>query len=143
MTKMKQLVGTCLCEKIIVTTTPDAAEVDACHCTMCRKWAAGPFMAMGCGNKFSVQGEEFLAVYKSSEWAERVFCSNCGTSIAWRLSEGGSIHVSSQLFSETNDYPLGTQVFIDEKPRTYSFAEKSKTMTGAEIFAMFAPKEGQ
>jgi len=29
------------------------------------------------------------------------------------------------------------QVFVDEKPEYYDFANKTKDFTGAEIFAMF------
>ena len=31
------------------------------------------------------------------------------------------------------------QVFIDEKPTFYSFSNETNNMTGAEIFAKFAP----
>jgi hypothetical protein len=31
------------------------------------------------------------------------------------------------------------QIFIDEKPEYYSFANETKNMTGAEVFAQFAP----
>ena len=34
---------------------------------------------------------------------------------------------------------LEHQVFIDEKPDYYSFANETKNMTGAEIFAQFVP----
>ena len=93
------------------------------------------------GTRSKVESGDSLGVYRSSEWAERTFCKNCGTVIAWRLQEGGEHHLSAQLFEETGGYPLGLQVFIDQKPGNYSFAEKTKTMTGAEVFAAFAPPE--
>ena len=33
-----------------------------------------------------------------------------------------------------------SQIFIDEKPAYYDFANKTKNMTGAEVFAAFAPR---
>ena len=58
--------------------------------------------------------------------------------MAWRLQQGGAYHVNSQVFSETQNWPLAMQVFIDEKPSNYSFAEQTETMTGAEVFAAFS-----
>ncbi len=138
---MGELSGKCLCGKVKVKATPRFEEVGSCHCSFCRKWSAGPFMALDCGDDVEIEAADGLGVYKSSQWAERVFCRNCGTLITWRLHDGGENHLSAQLFEETASYPLGLQVFIDEKPDNYNFAETTKTMTGAEVFAMFAPPE--
>lgn len=135
---MTKLEGKCLCGEIAVTATPREREIGTCHCGVCRRWSAGPFMALSCGDDVEISGTA-LGVYRSSEWAERAFCRECGTLIAWRLQSGGEYHVSSQLFTESAEFPLGTQVFFDEKPQNYSFAEPTKTMTGAEVFALFAP----
>ena len=98
-------------------------------------------MALDCGENVEIEAGDNLGVFRSSEWAERTFCTKCGTLIAWRLQEGGEYHLSAQLFEETTEYPLGLQVFIDEKPGNYNFAEKTAIMTGAEVFAAFAPPE--
>jgi len=45
------------------------------------------------------------------------------------------------LFDDDDDLVLDHQVFIDEKPSFYNFAEKTDLMTGAEIFAKYAPKD--
>ncbi|MEE9374821.1 MAG: GFA family protein [Rhizobiaceae bacterium] len=136
---MGMLTGKCLCGAVIVKATPKREVIDACHCSMCRKWSAGPYLAMGCGDDVEITGGSFIGVYQSSEWAERVFCKTCGTSIAWRLQGESEYHVSTQIFEETHSYPFDMQVYIDEKPKNYNFAEKTKTMTGAQIQAMFAP----
>lgn len=36
---------------------------------------------------------------------------------------------------------LKQEIFIDEKPDGYAFAGETAKMTGAEVFAMFAPKD--
>lgn len=138
---MARLSGQCLCKAVSVEATPDSEAVDACHCSMCRKWSGGPFIAMSCSENVEIEGGEAIGVYRSSTWAERVFCRNCGTVVAWRLQQDGGYHVSANLFAETAHYPLAMQVFIDEKPANYSFEQQTRTMTGAEVFAMFAPSQ--
>lgn len=138
---VEKLVGQCLCGSVQVAVTPNSENVDICHCDMCRKWYGGPSFALACGSNVELSGET-ISAYRSSEWAERVFCSQCGTSITWRLADGsGEYHVNSNLFNEAKEFPLGTQVFIDEKPNNYDFKQQTHTMTGAEVFALFAPEE--
>ena len=44
------------------------------------------------------------------------------------------------LFENLEGVVFESQIFIDEKPDYYSFADQTETMTGAEVFAMFAPQ---
>ena len=48
--------------------------------------------------------------------------------------------MSVGLFEDDKMFVLDHQVFIDEKPTFYQFANKTKDMTGAEVFAKFAPQ---
>lgn len=130
------LKGQCLCGSVMVEAMAKDNAVDACHCSMCRMWAAGPFFALPC-KSVKIGGDDAVGTYRSSDWGQRIFCKNCGTSIAWQLHDGSESFVSANLFQETGDYPLELQVFIDEKPAYYDFAQTTKTVTGAEVFAMF------
>jgi hypothetical protein len=42
------------------------------------------------------------------------------------------------LFDEKQQWQLAEQVFIDNKPGYYSFAEKTRNLTEAEIIAQFS-----
>lgn len=140
---MAILKGQCLCGAVSIESTPKSEHIGVCHCGSCRKWGGGPFITLDCGDSTAIEGGDAVGVYKSSEWAERVFCKTCGSSIAWRLQDGGSYHVAAHLFAETDTYPMNLQVFIDAKPENYSFAQKTETMTGEDLFALFAPEESQ
>lgn len=87
-----------------------------------------------------IEGAEKMTVYSSSEWAERAFCSACGSHLFCRLKGSGEHMVCAGLFDEAADKDAGLtlrrQVFIDEKPGYYSFAGGSETLTRAELFAM-------
>ncbi len=133
--------GHCLCGAVTFTVEPASDEVGACHCNMCRRWACGPFMAIDCGSSFKTDCEEYLQIFDSSEWAERGFCRKCGSSLFYRLKDGSGYHVSVDAIDGLPEVKLAHEVFIDEKPAYYTFAQTTRQMTGAELFAMFAPKD--
>ncbi len=139
----KPLTGGCLCGAVRFTATRANDEVGACHCGMCRKWTAGPFLVVDCGTTMKVENPANLGVYRSSEWAERCFCKQCGTPLFYRLIEKSSCFVSAEAFDDRAGYALTSQIFIDEKPAYYDFANKTHNMTGAEVFAAFGPPEAK
>jgi len=108
---------------------------------MCRSLCAGPYMAVDCGINIAFLDTEYLGIYNSSEWAERGFCKSCGTQIFYKLKESGQYIVSIGVFSEDIEFVFDHQVFIDEKPKYYDFANKTHNMTGAELFAMFSEEK--
>jgi hypothetical protein len=46
------------------------------------------------------------------------------------------------LFDEAPEFSFDQQIFIDEKPAYYRFANDTRNMTGAEVFALYAPPPG-
>lgn len=132
-------IGRCLCGAVTITLAGDHKEVGACHCGMCRRWGGGPGMAIEVGKDIEISGRDHVRVYRSSEWAERAFCDTCGSSLYYRLAEAGDHYLFAGILDDQSDMVLTSQIFIDEKPAYYTFANETKTMTGAEVFAMFAP----
>jgi hypothetical protein len=132
--------GGCLCGAVRFTATPKGNDVGVCHCNMCRRWAAGPFFAMECEGAVKVADESNLGVYRSSEWAERCFCKTCGTVLFYRLVGKDFSAISAEALDERGGLNFASQIFMDEKPAYYEFANKTHNMTGAEVFAAFAPE---
>ena len=129
--------GACLCGAVRVVARTKSNHIGACHCGMCRKWGGGPLMAVECEDAVTFEGEAEIATYGSSEWAERGFCRQCGTHLFYRLKEAGfSIPVG--LFDGDATWTLSDQIFIDQKPGFYSFAETTKNLTGEEVFAQYS-----
>jgi hypothetical protein len=136
--------GGCLCGAVRFTAAPANRDVGACHCSMCRRWTAGPFLGLDCGSTVQVADPSQLGVFRSSEWAERCFCKQCGTPLFYRLVAQNQYYVSAEALDDRGGYAFKTQIFIDEKPGYYEFANKTHNMTGAEVFAAFAPpSDGQ
>ena len=139
MSETQTISGGCLCGAVRFTAAPPNRDIGVCHCGMCRRWAAGPFFALDCGTTVQVADTANLGVYRSSEWAERCFCKQCGTPLFYRLVGKDMYYASAEAFDDCDGYAFKSQIFIDEKPAYYDFANKTQNMTGAEVFAAFAP----
>ncbi len=129
--------GSCLCGAVNITAKQAADEVGACHCGMCRRWGGGPLLAIDCGTEVVIEGEADVAVFDSSMWAERGFCRKCGTHLFYRIKQTGQLIIPVGIFGDDTRLAFDHQVFIDEKPGWYSFANSTQDMTGAELFAKF------
>src|SRR5690625_5160809 len=128
------LQGKCLCGAVSVHVEHEGPTMSACHCGICRGWAGGPFQSLECHEAPDIDGLEHVTVYSSSDWAERGFCSRCGTHLFYRLKEGSFYALSVGLFQEGTQWPFDLQVFIDQKPQNYQFANTTRTMTGEDVF---------
>lgn len=135
MTETKTYTGTCLCRAVSVAARLDKAAMGACHCGMCRKWTGGPLMAVECHDTLTWTGDEHIGVYDSSAWAQRGFCKQCGTHLFYRLKDRPFYALPAGLLDTMQDFVFDHQVFIDEKPANYSFANDTENLTGAEVFA--------
>lgn len=130
--------GQCLCGAVSVTAKAMPTAVGACHCSMCRKWGGGPLLVVNCGDQVEFSGAEHIKIYASSEWAERGFCTACGTHMFYRLKQNNMHFVPVGLFDDDAGLHFDHQVFIDEKPAYYTFGNDTKEMTGAEVLALFS-----
>ena len=134
-----RLQGSCLCKAVTMNVTIRNRHVDACHCSMCRTWGGGPLLAVECESDAAFDGKDNVAVFDSSEWAERGFCKHCGTHLFYRLKLDGHYVVPAGLLGDQAAWEFTTEIFIDEQPDYYAFANDTKKMTGAEVFAALAP----
>ncbi|MEP2030089.1 MAG: GFA family protein [Paracoccaceae bacterium] len=135
-----ELKGACMCGACQFTATPTAMTAGACHCGMCRKWSGGMYLAVACGSSVVFDKGAPLGSYKGSDWGERIFCKDCGSSLVWQTQDGQNQNVSMQAFEDPSQFKLDTQIFVDRKPGNYDLANETAMMTEAEVFAMFAPQ---
>lgn len=137
MASTRTLTGKCLCGAVSVTGIANDPKVATCHCDMCRRWSSGPFFEVTCEN-VAFEGEDNITKFRSSEWAERGFCNKCGSNLFYHIIDSQEFQISIGLMDDQSDLCLSLQVFIDSKPSFYSLADKTDTMTAAEVFAKYA-----
>ena len=130
--------GACLCGAVRIVAKAKSNSIGACHCTMCLKWGSGPLFAAECESDVQFEGADNISIFNSSDWAERGFCRECGTHLFYRLKQEGYYAIPIGLFEGENQWMFSEQIFIDEKPLFYSFAETTKELTGAEVFAQYS-----
>ena len=80
-------------------------------------------------------GAAHIKRYASSEWAERGFCSECGTNLFYRLLEQDLYIMCTGCFDDPEQFNLSGEIFVDEKPSSYDFAGDHPRLTGAEFLA--------
>lgn len=130
--------GACLCGEVTVTV-PDRTDISACHCCMCRRWGGGPFLAVLCGSDVQIDGQAAVSAFASSEWAERGFCSRCGTHLYYRFVAANEYAFSAGLFQDGLELTLKEEIYIDSKPAGYAFAGERERLTEAQVLAKYAP----
>lgn len=136
------MAGHCLCGAVRFTATPQRMDMGVCHCSMCRRWSGGTFMAVDCGSSVKVEDDSRLGIYTSSDWGERVFCKSCGTTLFWRMRDGSDTVVAAQAFEDPGAFSFASQIYIDEKPENYDFANETRKMTGPEFLAAIMGHKG-
>jgi len=95
-------------------------------------------MAVNC-QAVTFEGQENIGRIRSSDWAERGFCTKCGSNLFYHLVESDDYQIAAGLFDDQSMLHMSLQVFTDSKPEFYGFANETKMMTGAEVIDMFAP----
>lgn len=129
--------SSCLCGAVKITATTINPRFSVCHCSDCRTWGGAPFFAVQCGPDVTIAGEDKVSTYQSSAWAERGFCSVCGTHLFYRLRESGDYNMPVGLFADLAGLEMEIQYFSDQRPEYYCFSNQSKEMTRAEIMKHF------
>ncbi len=130
--------GSCLCGGVEIQASSVSLDVGACHCGTCRKWGGGPFLGVDGSTKIKILGEDNVSAYASSDWAERGFCSKCGTHLFYKLKLNGQYIIPVGFFDIQSRLNFDHQIFIEQKPEYYAFANDTKNMTGEEVFAQFS-----
>lgn len=142
MSATRTIQGQCLCGAVSVKAEASESSIGACHCRQCRQWTSSPLQTVDCGTAVQFSGEENIGIYNSSDWAERGFCQRCGSALFYRLKENGQLMMAAGLFEDLDGFVFDHEVFIDEKPAFYAFANQTQQLTAQEVFDYFQSQNG-
>ena len=139
---LKNREGSCLCEAVKVTAHGEPLEIDACHCSMCRRQTGGgAYYAAHFKGGVTIENGDALSWYKGSEWGERGFCSICGSAVAWRLQQfPDKIGLSVGVLHDTKGLKLEAHIFTDSGPDYYKIPDDVPHKTGAQVMEEFVAR---
>lgn len=129
--------GGCACGAVRYQATGGGPAYGVCHCTICRKWTGGPFVALQVQDLEVTSGADLAHAWRSSDWGERVSCAACGGTLFFKVLTSGEANVALGTLDDISGLVCGMEIFVDQKPAAYGFlSESSKKLTAAEFFKM-------
>ncbi|WP_137701036.1 GFA family protein [Marimonas lutisalis] len=117
--------GHCECGSVAFTITTDTLrQPSACHCSQCRRtsghvWAGTTVM----NEDFSLHADDTLAWYRSSDHAERGFCTRCGSSLFYRPIDSDHVSVAMGTLDSPTHTTLKRHIFVAGKGDYYAIGD--------------------
>ena len=127
-----QMTGHCLCGAVTVRVTGGHdPRPGASHCRMCQRWSGGLFLCFNAdADGVAVDGP--IARHASSDFAERAFCSVCGSHLWMRDRTANTYDLMPGLFNEARDWPLRSEVYADRAMASVRLEGDHRRATRAE-----------
>ncbi|MFY0616227.1 GFA family protein [Shimia sp.] len=141
--------GKCLCGAVRFVSDKVPSTAGICHCEQCRRWTGLALMGVTIPtDTITWEGAEHIGRIQSSEWAERAWCTKCGTGLFYRVTAdnewSGGTEIPVGLFDDPNGFELKNEIFIDQKPDGFAFAgDGRKEMTRADCIKLFSQLDSE
>ena len=126
--------GRCLCGAVTITVAgAHDPRPGACHCRMCQRWSGGLFLCFNAdADGVTVAGP--VTRYASSDFAERAFCSVCGSHL-WMRNTGpdaNAYDLMPGLFDAVLNAPMRSEVYSDRAMASVRLQGDHRRATQAE-----------
>jgi len=132
------LTGGCQCGAVRYAIYAMPEGVNICHCRMCQKASGNPYGAFVPNQKADFAWTRGTpAAFRSSSIAERDFCRDCGTPLAYR-GPSGRIVVTFGSLDEAGGLKLTNQFGMEGK---HAWTGDLAKLAGTESWADKTPAE--
>ena len=112
--------GGCLCGAVRYRVSGKLSDPSACHCSQCARATGHILVSADCALADFTLGEaEALRWYRSSEKAERGFCSRCGSNLFWRGLGADMISVAAGTLDRPTGLRLKHHIFCASRSDYY------------------------
>lgn len=114
------ITGRCECGAVRFSCEEIRPTVTVCHCSQCRKtsghlWASTTVDA----DKLRFFDEKTLIWYDSSDFAKRGFCSQCGSSLFYKINEKDHYAVAAGALETPTGLNVTKHIFAKDKGDYY------------------------
>ena len=113
----KSFEGGCHCGKIRFRAEGPLRQILMCHCSDCLKltgtsWGASAAEAEG----IAWLSDEEPRWYRSSQWAERGFCPDCGAQMFYRRDDLALVSIAPGAFDTSEMLTVSGQIYRGSHP---------------------------
>lgn len=130
----EKLDGACLCGKVAFTIR-DPEVMGTCHCTRCQRWggsASATVFVVADKNFEFTKGKELVKRYREDKFADRDFCSNCGSGL-YAVGDG-KLYVGAGFFRAPHNHKPAFHIQVAYKAPWDEIGDK------APQFAEYPPE---
>jgi len=129
--KKATAVGGCLCGAIRYEVRGPLRAVVNCHCGQCRKFH-GHYGAYSnaAAKDISITGYRSLKWYRSSSFARRGFCKECGSSLFWERLKSGTISIAAGTLDAPTKLRTIRHIFVAHMGDYYKISDKLPKLPG-------------
>jgi hypothetical protein len=112
--------GHCLCGAVAFEVHGELTPPTACHCSQCRR-QTGHYMASSNAKRadFHVTKDDGLAWYRSSDFAQRGFCKDCGSTLFWTRDGGDTISIALGALDPPTGLKIAKHIYVGDKSDYY------------------------
>lgn len=115
--------GRCECGAVAFEVDDPRDTVTFCHCSQCRR-TSGHLWASTMAAEDSLRFTETrgLKWFASSDFAKRGFCTECGSSLFYKMHSEDKIAIAVGAFDDISGFKAGKHIFCKDKGAYYSIA---------------------
>jgi hypothetical protein len=116
--------GNCLCGSVRYEVDQFARGVVGCHCEQCRK-TSGHYVAAtkATHDNLRMISDKTLKWYRSSDIAERGFCSECGSNLFWQPGERATTSIFAGTIDGETGLKMTSQIHCESKGDYYDLPD--------------------
>lgn len=116
--------GGCLCGGVRYAVSGELRDVLACHCSQCAK-TSGNYAAMtSCDSgDLELTSAGSLGWYRSSDSAERGFCTRCGGNLFWKPAHGEYVSITAGTVDPPTRLRIAEHIYVGSKSDYYEIAD--------------------
>lgn len=115
--------GGCLCGGVTYTLRGPLRPVVACHCVQCRKTSGHYVAATQVPAADATVSGDSLRWYRSSDIAERGFCSVCGSNLFWRRLGGDRLSIFAGTIDGATGLRMQSQLYAESAGDYYDLPD--------------------
>ena len=112
--------GQCECGAVSYTAEAARRDVTICHCGQCLRTAGHAWASVSVPTAaLAISGAAQITWYRSSEIAERGFCTTCGSSLFFRRTDAARTAIAAGTLHQPTGLTTGKHIFVADKGDYY------------------------